>query len=403
MNRVYIKINEDGSEQEVIRIADDLVTVRAVELKQFLAIKEMRLALLFDIRGHFEQTLKQMGITEESRDVMQAQLHYSYFICEWTGIPGGSFIRVLGKTLISGFAKEDSDFWPYNESKNDDENDYPYFIVGVNNKGKEVRTRCLPYGDEYLKPVYFRPDVLNRYYENSSKFSVEDGYLRCGSLWGMHIDNDNPRYVTAFLGDLGRDLPESERSHWRAYNIPPAGGISETAWKRSFEAEFADPTKRDLVFKQRFSTFQDKWQKAHKWALFKPLAEQDEHCFTALRIPATAEQNEFDTQVMYLTKLLVDSINEAEIVQQIQGAPAQKGIDKLEEYLKLRKLPDYGKHIQFLRQLQSLRSSGAAHRKSKNYEKAATGLGLDEKDTRVVYEELLGRAIDCLNALESLT
>jgi hypothetical protein len=401
-NRVYIKINKDGSEQEVVRVADDVIKVRAVELRQFLAIKEMRLALLFDIRGYYQQTLEQMSISKESRDVTQPQLHYSYIVDD-SDFREGSLVLITGKKLIAGFAKEDSGFWPYDESDKDDESSYLQFIVEINEKGQEVSARCLPYGENYLTPVYFRSEVLNRYYENSSKFSVEDGYLRCGSLWGVQIDNDNPRYVTAFLGDLGRDLPESERSHWRAYNIPPAGGISDTAWKRSFEAEFADPTKRDLVFKQRFNTLQEKWHKIHQWPLFKPLAEHDEHCFGSLRIPATDEQNEFDAQVMNLTKLLVDSINEAEIGQQIQGAPEQKGIGKLEEYLKLKNLPAYEKHVKFLRELQSLRSSGAAHRKSKSYEKAAKEVGLHEKDIRDVYEELLGRAIDFLNALESLT
>ena len=401
-NHVYIKIKDDGSEHEVVRVQDDLITVRTVELKQFLAIKEMRLALLFDLRGLYEQSLEQLGVTKESQDISQPQLHYSFNIAD-SGFKDGSFNRILGKKLIQGFAKEDSGFWPFSESKKDDVNNYPYFIVGVDDKGQEVSARCLPDGEEYLTPVYFRPDVLNRYYDNASKFSVEDGYLRCGGLWGMQVDNDNARYVTVFLGDLGRDLPEGERSHWRAYNIPPQGGISDTAWKRSFDAEFADPTKKDLVFKQRFTTLQEHWGRTNGWPLFKPLTEQDDHCYTALRIPATSEQNEFDTQVMYLTKLIVDSLNEAEIAKHIAGKADLKGIGKLEEYLKARNMPDYERHIRFLRQLQALRSSGAAHRKSANYEKAAKEVRLHEKDSRVVYEELLGRAIEFLDGLEALS
>jgi hypothetical protein len=45
--------------------------------------------------------------------------------------------------------------------------------------------------------------------------------------------------------------------------------------------------------------------------------------------------------------------------------PNQKGIDKLAACLRKRGLPNYEEHIQFLRELQSLRS-GAAHRKGTN-------------------------------------
>ena len=208
--------------------------------------------------------------------------------------------------------------------------------------------------------------------------------------------------MSVFLGDIGRDIPVSEHGYWRSFNIVPSGGISATAFRRSFLSEFVDPARKDLLFKQRFATLQDSWLKKHGWSLFKPLSEEDEHCYTSLRIPATAEQTEFDTQVMYLTKVLVDSLNEAEIAKHIAGTPNQKGIDKIAEYLKCEKVPDYDQHVEFLRDLQSLRSSGAAHRKGKNYEKVAKRLGLNTKDQRIVFEELLANALSLVKAMQTL-
>jgi hypothetical protein len=98
----------------------------------------------------------------------------------------------------------------------------------------------------------------------------------------------------------------------------------------------------------------------------------------------------------------VDSLNEAEIARETTTAPDQKGISKLEEYLKTKGVPDYSKSIEFLRNLQSLRSTGAAHRKGSNYEKAAKKLGLDHLDLRVVYQDLLSRAIEFLVALRGI-
>ena len=313
----------------------------------------------------------------------------------------GSIVRILGKKLVIGFDKEDSDFPPYNKKE---QKTFPEFIIGIDDRGKEIRSSCDPHGGiDYLHPVFFRSEVLNRYYDNPSKYSVEDGYLRCGGLWGISIDNDNPDYVTVFLGDLGRDLPQSERPYWQTFNIAPVGKMSTTSFQRNLMAEFADPTRKDLVFKSTLDTFLKNWQQKMGWQLFRDLSAADKHCLISLRIPATDEQNEFDTQVMYLTKILVDSINEKELGKHISVTPDQKGISKLENYLKLKGAPNYSSHVQFLRDLQSLRSSGAAHLKGDNYRKITDKVGSNHNDVRAVFENLLGAAINLLKDLETLT
>jgi hypothetical protein len=400
INNKYVKISDDGSEQDTVVISPDRITIRTVELKQFLAIKEMRLVVLFDVRRHYPARLDAIGSAKESNIVQDQRTRYRYVIAD-SDFGGGSVVRIWGKILIQGYSKEQSGIWPF-ENGHQDDKDYIEFIIGIDKKGKNRTAPCDPHGGRYLTPVYFRPEVLNKYHDNPSKYSVEDGYLRCGSLWGLQIHNDRPDYVTAYLGDLGRDLPESERSYWRSFNIPPAGPMSETAYKRTILAEFSDATKRDLVFKQEFESFGEFWEKKYGWPLFKRLSKADSHCMASLRIPTTSEQGEFDTQVLFLAKILIDSLNESEITKEITGAPNQKGIGKLEEYLRQRGLPEVDKHIQFLRDLQSIRSTGTAHRKSENYEKVARRIGLDTKDRRQAYTAFLDSAIELLTALRTI-
>ncbi len=403
-NNKYVKIKEDGTEQDVIRINEDgSILVRAVEVKQFLAIKEMRLGLFFDIRQRY-QDIPPPSASASEDEGLEKGADFVYLVTRGSSLFGeGSFVRVCGQKLISGFDKEDSDFWPYNQRESAAVR-YAEFIVGLDEdeRGRERTLPCDPHGGNYLEPIFFRPDVLNRYYDNPSKYSVEDGYLRCGDLWGVQIDNDSPNHVSVFLGDIGRDIPESEHGYWRSFNVPQAGGISDTAFRRSFLCEFADPTRRDLLFKQRLVALNGLWSERNGWPLFEPFSGEDQHCFASLRSPASSEHTEFDTQVMYLTKVLVDSLNEAEIAKRITVRPNQKGIDKLHEYLKSRRMRDCDEHVQFLRDLQSLRSSGAAHRKGGNYKRMAKRLGLDTKDRRVVFDELLNRAISFLRSAEEL-
>lgn len=162
-----------------------------------------------------------------------------------------------------------------------------------------------PGAPHYLIPVFFRRDVLTKYYSKPELYSVKDGYLRCGGLWGLRIDNNHEKYVVVYLGDLGRDLPPGERAYWKSFNVTPDGTISDVNWKRHFLGQFTDPEKADLVFKLQFNVF----QKNGRRNLVGQFSNRYQN-FKALRVPITNEQHEFDQQVLALAKVLIDSLNE---------------------------------------------------------------------------------------------
>ena len=110
------------------------------------------------------------------------------------------------------------------------------FIVGLDENGNSIKYSCNPDGlannfgknpdsPNYLTPIFFRREVLTKYYAHSERYSVEDGYLRCQGIWGLQLDNNHNDYIIVFLGDLGRDLPSEEQMYWRSQNIPPEGKI----------------------------------------------------------------------------------------------------------------------------------------------------------------------------------
>lgn len=112
---------------------------------------------------------------------------------------------------------------------------------------------------------------------------------------------------------------QTERNYWLSFNIAPAGQtVSATTFKRGFLAEFADPQKPDLVFKQEYDYFNRKFREANEWDLFLPLHPDDKHFLTGLRFLSGDNQAEFDSQLISLTKLLVDSLNEKKIQE---GSP----------------------------------------------------------------------------------
>lgn len=401
-----LKFDERGDETVVAKIETNKVEVRLKEVRQFLAIKEMHLAIYFDLKRFSQLLPDDFPVKLKHKDDLTF-----YELCADFS-PGGkhkSFSYLLGKKLITPFSLDRCGMWPFDESE---EEDYIDFIIGQDENGDSVKYSCSPDGlanyfganpesPNYLTPVFFRREVLTKYYAHPERYSVQDGFLRCQGLWGLNLDNNHHEYIIVFLGDLGRDLPSDEQMYWRSYNVLPEGKISKANFKRSFLAEFTEPEQIDLIFKDRFDRFSKNWKMIMGWSLFLKLAEADHHLFEALHIPLTNSQAEFDSQILALTKLMIDSLNEGEVVKATPGGNTEtKGISKLEQFLKAHQYPNHQQLIQFLRNLQSLRSSSVAHRKGDNYKKIAKTLGLKESNRADVLKKILVDATDFLLSLE---
>lgn len=399
----YIKIDDAGNETEVISVDQDQISIRLHELKQFLAARDMHLAVYFDNSERSRHALATLALSQGGDDIRDGLMSYCLSYGEGDGITEWkTHSRLLGKRLFPPYSKKKCGIWPFS-----DEESPPLveFIIRVDENGDEVLGATDSHGGgvEFLTPVFFRRTVLDKYYRQHTKYSVEDSYLRCGHLWGLTMDNHHDDYVVAWLGDLGRDLPHEEQLLWRSHNIPPCGSVSEVFFKRQIEAEFADSDQPDIEFQHRYPEFCAACKKRLGWSLLLPLSEKDLHCFTSLRIPATDDQNEFDDLVLGLTKVLVDSLNEAELMKVIPAdarSRAKRGIDRLQAVLGHRNATGFQQHIQFLRDLQSLRSSGSAHRKGTNYEKIVVRFARDTQKLSAVFRGMLVAALQLLDYLE---
>ena len=147
--------------------------------------------------------------------------------------------------------------------------------------------------------------------------------------------------------------------------------------------------------------FQGNWLKKYGWPLFLPLTREDSYQFTSLRLPLTNDYAEFDSQVLALAKVIIDSINEKELARISPNIMANdKGITKLEKYLQQQGFTDPNGRIAFLRNLWELRSSGSGHRKGGNYQKVARCFGIGQKELIAVFEEILNNATNFIDELE---
>lgn len=368
--------DEAGDEVLVLSVSRDEVRVRRSYLRAFMAAVQMDLLLYFERTEHFLATA---AVSDSHRS---SSITWDRYSGESYSNGYNTFVRALGKKLLPCEPVERCGIWPFERTKN-----YEEFLIG-GDVDSPIRSICDPdklsnyFGanpgsPHYLTPVFFKKEVMQKYYR-SSEFEVSDGHLDRRGAWGLRFDNNSPTHVSVFLGDLGRDLPESEQVYWKAYNVFPDGRkISRTNYERSFLGNFYDPENPEHMFKHAFTELQTAWEGAFGWPLFLPLSQKDMHYLASVRSMLSSEQSEFDEQILGLAKVTIESAN-------VKGMRAhlQLSDDDSKSIVLLRKLFTHigleaEESVGLLQRVQSVRSTGAAHRKGEEYEKAMSKLGID--------------------------
>ena len=131
----------------------------------------------------------------------------------------------MGKKILYPNAVDQCGYWPYEKKEK-----YETFIIGTDEFGNTKEYTCNPsklannFGTNanapyYFTPVFFKKEVLQKYILKPELYTITDGSLQCQVLWQLQIDNHHKDCVIAYLGDLGKNLPESERLYWKSYNI----------------------------------------------------------------------------------------------------------------------------------------------------------------------------------------
>jgi hypothetical protein len=267
---------------------------------------------------------------------------------------------------------------------------YTEYVIGINPDGYNIVANCDPTKIEDRSiPIYFKRFVLSKYYDFPQKYNVVANTISsnewCLSLLGVH-----KKYVAVSIVELGMNLNYEEQLYWRSFNISPP---DVKHWSQILE---------DGIFKERFLQFNSNWEDKYGWPLFIPLEEKDEHYFLSLRVPLSDEQSEFDYQVLSLTKIFIDSINERKLNEvTLKDEHGKRGIALLEQFLKQEQFSEIDTHINFLKGIYWLRSSGVGHLKGLSYEEAKKYFEIEKQSLTDTVIFIFNKLNSFLNALES--
>lgn len=413
----YIYFDSNGDEQVIVRVkSNNYAEVKYSALIDFISTKKNYFSLQFDIMRFSKKSIFELSLDEKDDFVQTRNYCYSLLIRDDICTANKAQAWLMGKYII--YPQKNykvKDFYPLDT----DNEKYADFIYGFDENGEQLSSTC----DEnelanyfganpdkllYTTPVYFKKDVLKKYYELPEKYSVEDGFIRCGSAWYLRIDNSCKDYVVAMLGDLGK-LAYKEQLYWKSFNIEQQDGMSITGFLRAYGGVPANPQSPDLFFKMSYKKFIEDSYKQQNDCILKPLNKDDMHYFTSLHVMLEENnEKEFDEQILSLTKILIDSINEKYIKKKLtEDLPDDsKGISKLEKYLTAKGLKETKNVIDFLRNLQQLRSTTVAHRRSDNnkqMQKAEEYFEIGKKSDKDVLDNIFNKATSIIYMLKNIS
>jgi hypothetical protein len=370
----YYSINDDGTKALAVEVKARQVRVRTSLLRRYQAARQLDVLLFCDsvrsVRGDFSSIDFEELIEKDHLVNADTVVHLGIGEYEKSHV----FSRFLSTRVLTPPRQQESGIWPWEPPE-----EYPEFIIGEKDNGSPLLYTCNPdllsnyFGKNpdaphYMTPVFFKKDVLQKYYDNSELYSVKDGKIVCGSLWQIQIDNHNTDAVAAFLGDLGRDLPDSDRPYWKSFNISPPHRISDTTWQRAFGGYPAVSSNPEHLFRAAYERAVEEWSKTWGWSLFRKPVSSDANLVKEVRVPLNETPGEFEGQILRLCKLLVDLLNEKGLAQYLDKAHDEKGISKLERFLQAQGYECTQQDIGFLRRLQKLRTKLVAHSKGSEYE-----------------------------------
>jgi len=305
--RNYYFIDDSGDAEEVINVSEREVRIKQKFMVEYLAVRKIHLSLCFDFMVVTDQVGAGAAYVEKDEDFVGETFNYNHLMRLVPGIGKGNFQSwIIGKTLLKYDPSKSNNF----HFEVDDETNES-FIIGYNDDGSEKLVPCHSEEHKFFTPVFFKKEVLNKYYDHPEKYKV-DGFHISSSFITLKMDNNHEDYVMVFLNDL-KMLPQREQLHWKHHNIAPQPGmgLSGAYYDTMVLGNWArDSDSADVRFKAKYLTFNKKWFDKFGWHFYKEQVGADQKHFHALHVPSENSVTSFSDQLLILVKLTIDSLNE---------------------------------------------------------------------------------------------
>jgi hypothetical protein len=354
------KIVECHAEPVSVRIRRDAV-------RDFLAARKQILVRGFDNRKTLARDDKQQFVLP----VRTPEQRFDLWVRPEHARDGDTnlYVRMLGKYLVRPYPQPKHKSYPRRPHGEGEKVERTPFIIG-NDESGNPRVAETHRDADFLTPVFFRKDVLQKYYNHPRLYRVEPTLIRHLDFWILDYGVNGAGFVHAWLGDLWQSLPFEEQVYWRSFNVVPSGGLEASFFINQIEGGFADTEREDHRLIKARDALDHAWNARFGFPLFRSIPTHEAYIASALHIPTSAERREFNEQIGYLAKVMVEALNKAEIEEAVtrqeslfdEQGHKKPSIATLEVFVgEHLPNPDAAVFCSQLRLIQTLRSKLPAH------------------------------------------
>jgi hypothetical protein len=384
--QAYCRFDDRGEVEEVVRVANvsdesaheygQVVTILRGTLDEYLVITDQVLLLLYD-STRFEP--KKFGGWQH-QDVKYQEREPEIYYRIGRNAESASYLR--GFQIIRPIMSKNDVIrrQGIGESK---ERQYSTFIAQDWKHGEVCECSCDPklLGNYFVEsdlpfetsPVFFRPEVLQKYKADTEKYQLHDRSITCRHAWHLETyDVNEVGQVHTYLIYLSY-LPYEEQLYWKSFNEAPKGPISRRAFQTDFEGNWDheyDPLRSLRYVLSKLHESHASWWKLRGSSLLEQV-----------HYPVTNAADEWAKELHALDKLVVEGFVTDDLRTRVTNFGRTidrqwKSLKLLEEVLRgLGSDEDQVREIaEPLRDLNSLRSKISGHASGKEAEQIKAGV-----------------------------
>lgn len=310
---------EDGyiepfSKDYKIKISKNEVLVNLNYLKDFLAATNKVCIIGFDNRRFYKEPKE---LNKEYKEEKSENYICSLVISKSEYRDFNYYSCILGKVIIKPFSEPLHSDYKYLKPE---EKKFEEFIIGIDKEsGKEIQFTCNeeelanffgknPGAPHFLTPVYFSKDVLIKYTNNPTDYTIFDDHITYINQWSIPYSINNLDKVVVWLGDLGR-IPNTEQIYWKSFNIIPSGKVNEKFIRRQLNSEWTDSIREEKKLFEVIDEINELFTKKYSEKLFIDLSEGDSQLESAFIIPTNNSTTVYQNFLMQLCKITIERIN----------------------------------------------------------------------------------------------
>jgi hypothetical protein len=302
------------SEFSVIRIknpaSNGRVEIRTDYLQEYLAARSMILIRQHDHRRFWHAKIEALESHYDSKLVKEKwgiyRINYNT-----EGIFGDKcFSRICAKDFIP--PANATGLIGYYTRDNIVRDNLPEFIIARRPTGELIKNK--PNEDDILHPVYFKPEVLMKFYGEPSIYEVRFisdglGTISRSGLWSLTFGRNEENLIIIWLGDLVKQgLAIDEIRHWHSHNVVPMGEVATDFWESQMECNPPSvPSMEERLFYIR-SVLSSLFS-FEETEYFVEFNGPDRYLLKLLRSPLIDDFNEFKSCVEVLSKVFIEYIN----------------------------------------------------------------------------------------------